>query len=156
MNVHSKSASVFDELIDEIRIEEGERTRATMEDDDLRAGTRRDMRELEGDVPASDTENPPRELVQLQKLIARRDVIGAGYFQTRRGLSGGNHDVPSLQCLVPYLYCRGTGEARPAMERRDAGLRESVLAPRGNRIGERTLETHQLGPIDSQLLGLNA
>jgi hypothetical protein len=100
------------------------------------------MRKLKGDIPASDKENPPREFVQLQELIACRKVLSAGNPQICRYIPGRNDDVPSLQRLSPYLYCSWTGEARPTMERRDAGFRESVFAPFWNGLSERTLETH--------------
>jgi hypothetical protein len=42
------------------------------------------------------------------------------------------------------------------MKRCDAGFRKPVFAPFWNRLSERTLETHQLGPINLKLLGLNS
>ena len=156
MQLNAKLASSFDELINEIRFKTGKRTRATVQDRDLRSCTRRDMRELEGDVPASDEENPQREPVQLQELIAGREVARAGNRQISGHLPGRNHDKPSNQCLFPYLHGGGTGEARTAMERGDACFREAVFAPPWNGLGERALETHQLGPIDLKLPGLNA
>src|ERR1700730_15639338 len=100
------------------------------------------MRKLKGDIPASDKENPPRKLVQLQELVACRKVLGAGNFQICGHIPGRNNDVPSLQCLLPYLYCSWTGEARPTMERCDAGFRKPVFAPFWNGLSERTLETY--------------
>src|ERR1700674_4352970 len=100
------------------------------------------MRKFKGDIPASDKENSPREFVQLQELIACRKVLSAGNLQISRYLPGRNNDIPSLQCLFPYLYCSWTGEARPTMERCDAGFRESLFPPFWNGLSERTLETH--------------
>src|ERR1700675_1407605 len=114
------------------------------------------MRKLKCNVPASDKKNPPREFVQLQELIACRKVLSAGDLQICRYLPGRDNDVPSLQCLVLYLYCSWTGEARPTMERCDANSREPVFAPLWNGLGERTLETHQLGPIHLKFGGLNS
>ena len=94
----------------------------------LRSRACRDMRKLKGDIPASDKGNPSREFVQLQELIAGRQVLSAGNLQICRSLPGRNHDVPSLQGLFPYLYCRWTAEACPTMERGDAGFRELVFA----------------------------
>jgi hypothetical protein len=54
------------------------------------------------------------------------------------------------------LHCSWTSKARPSVERCDAGLSESVLAPFWNGLSERTLEAHKLGPIDLQILGLNS
>jgi hypothetical protein len=41
------------------------------------------------------------------------------------------------------------------MEPCDAGFREPVFASFWNGLSERTLETHQLGPINLKLRGLN-
>jgi hypothetical protein len=87
------------------------------------------MRKLKGDKAAADEENPPREFVQLQELIACRKVLGAGNLQICRYRPGRNNDVSSFQYLFPYVYRSWTGEARPAMERCGAGFRESVIAP---------------------------
>jgi hypothetical protein len=114
------------------------------------------MCKLKGDIPASDKENPPREFVQLQELIACRKVLSAGNLQICRYLADSNHDVPSLQCLFSYLYGSRTGEARPTMERCDACVREPVFAPLWNGLGEGALETHELGPINLKLLSLNS
>src|SRR5580693_4607495 len=114
------------------------------------------MCKLKGDIPASDKENPPREFVQLQELLACRKVLSAGDLQICRYLPGRNNDVPSLQCFFPHLYRSWTGEARLTMERCNADFREPVFAPFWNGLGERTLETHQLGPIDLKLRGLNS
>src|ERR1700694_4912968 len=114
------------------------------------------MRKLKGDIPTSDKEDPPRKFVQLQELIACCKVLGAGNLQICGYLPSGNNDVPSLQYLFPYLYCSWAGEARPTMERCDAGFRKPVFAPFWNRLSERALETHKLGPINLKLLGLNS
>jgi hypothetical protein len=156
MNVNAKVASSLNQLINEIRVKKGKRTRATVEDCDLRSRKRGYMRKLKRDIAASDKENPPREFIQLQELIACRKVLSPGNPQVCRNLPGRDNDVPSLQRLLSYLYCSGTGEARPTMERRDTGFCESVFAPFWNRPGERTLETHQLGPINLKLRGLNS
>src|SRR6202162_213129 len=101
MNLNAKFASSLNELINEIRVKKGKRTRATMEDCDLRSHTRRYMREFKGDIPASDKENPPREFVQLQELVTCRKVLNAGNLQICRYLPGRHNEVPSLQCLFP-------------------------------------------------------
>jgi hypothetical protein len=142
MNVNAKVASPLNQLINEIRVKKGKRARAAVEDCDLRSRTRGYMRKLKRDIPASDKENPPREFIQLQELIAGRKVLSPRNPQICRYLPGRDNDVPSLQRLFSYLYCGWTGEGRPTMERRDAGLRESFFAPFWNGLSERTLETH--------------
>jgi hypothetical protein len=78
MKVYAKFAGTLDEPINEIRVKKGKWTRVTMEDGDLRSRKRRYVRELKGDIPASDKENPSWEVVQLQELIASRKVLSAG------------------------------------------------------------------------------
>src|ERR1700722_18638446 len=100
------------------------------------------MRKLKSDIAAADEENPPRDFVQLQEPIACRKVLGAGNLQICRYRPRPNNDVSSFQYLFPYVYRSWTGEARPTMERFDAGFRESVFAPFWNGLSEGTLETH--------------
>src|ERR1700732_3549842 len=100
------------------------------------------MRKLKGDIPASDKEYPPRELVQLQELITGRQVLSAGNLQICRYLPGRNNHVPCLQCFFPYLYRSWTNEARPTMERCDSSFREPLFAAFWNGLREGTLETH--------------
>src|ERR1700730_12759488 len=100
------------------------------------------MRKLKRDIAATDKENPPREFVQLQELIAGRKVLSAGNLQICRHLPSRNNHIPSLQCFFPNFYCGWTYEARPSMERCDSSFREPLFAPFGDGLRERTLETH--------------
>src|ERR1700730_11736348 len=114
------------------------------------------MRKLEGDIAASDEEKPPGKFVQLHELIACCKVLSAGNLQIYRYIPYRNNDVSPLQCLFPDLYCSRTGEARPPVEGRDAGFRDPLFASFWNGLGERTLEMHYLGPINSKLFGQNS
>src|SRR6202140_1828610 len=108
----------------------------------MRSRKRRHMRKLKGDIPTSDKENPPREFVQLQELIACNKVPSAGNLQICRFHPGSNNDVSPLQCFIPYLYRSWSGAARLTMERCDAGFREPVFAPFWNGFSEGALKTH--------------
>src|ERR1700677_3789181 len=114
------------------------------------------MRKLKRDVAPSNEENPPRQLRQVQELVACRQVFGAGNFQVGGHLTGRNHDLPSFQFLFRYFYRRWAGETRTAMERFDTGVRELVFASFWHGLSERPLETHQLGPIDLELRSLDS
>ena len=59
-DVNVEVAGSLNELINEIRIKKGKWSRAAVQDRDLRSCTRRHMRKLKGDIPASDKQNPPR------------------------------------------------------------------------------------------------
>src|SRR5260370_21336822 len=99
MNLNAQFASSLNELIHEIRVKKGKRTQATVQNCDLRSRKRRYMRKLKGNIPASDKQNPPRKLVQLQELITCRKVLGATKLQICRELPRRNNHIPSRQCI---------------------------------------------------------
>src|ERR1700676_998850 len=100
------------------------------------------MCKLEGDIAASDEENPPGEFVQLHELIAGRKELSAGNLQIYRYIPCRHNDVPPLQCIFPDSYCSRPREARPSVEGCDAGFRDLLFASFWNGLRERTLEMH--------------
>ena len=100
------------------------------------------LRDLEHEVFCCLYLDKRHRLIQFQELFTGRKMLSAGDLQICRYLSGGNHDVPSLQCFLPDLYGCWTGEASATTERYDAGFRKLVLAPLCHGLRERTLETH--------------
>src|SRR5713226_5501708 len=127
-----------------------------MHDCDLRSGTRCHVRKLEGNIPASDEQHSLRKFIKLEELVARRKMLFAGNLQARRSLPGRNHHIAALQNLLAHLNCGWADETSATMECRDAGLRKPLLPVLRNRLRERTLEAHQLLPINPELLALNS
>src|SRR5712692_234956 len=77
--------------------------------------------------------------IQIDRLSPRRD----------------NH-VRRLKNILSYLNRHGSDKARSAVESRDPGFSHPLFGLRRNRIGEGTLESHQLGPINASFLGPDA
>src|SRR5712692_3082303 len=77
--------------------------------------------------------------IQVDRLSPRRD----------------NH-VRCLKNIIPYLNRRGSDEVRSAVESRDPGFSHPLFGLLGNGLGELTLESQQLRPINVSLLGANA
>src|SRR5216683_2130768 len=127
-----------------------------MHDCDLRSGTRCHVRKLEGNIPASDEQDSLRKFIKLEELVARSKMLFAGNLQARRSLPGRNHHIAALQNLLAHLNCGWADETSATMECRYAGLRKPLFPLLRNRLRERTLEAHQLLPINPQLLGLNS
>src|SRR5258708_3781014 len=64
-------------LLNQVRIKKLKRTRATMQDGDLRAHSRSYMGKLKGDVSASNKKDSAGEVVELPKLFAsRKEFLG--------------------------------------------------------------------------------
>src|SRR5712692_374375 len=77
--------------------------------------------------------------IQVDRLSPRRD----------------NH-VRRLKNILSYLNRHGSNEARSAVKSRDPGFSHPLFGLLGNGLGERTLESHQLRPINASVLGPNA
>src|SRR3546814_9709945 len=69
---------------DEILIEGRQESRALLEDDDLGAGAPHDVRELEGDVAAADQHDSPWQRLQVEKIVAGRQMLLAGNAERHR------------------------------------------------------------------------
>src|SRR6266851_8582624 len=83
-------------------------------------------------------------------------MLFAGNLQVRWFLSGRNHHIATLQNFLAHLNGGWADKTSATMKCRDAGFRKSLLPAFRNRLRERTLEAHQLLPINPQLLGLNS
>jgi hypothetical protein len=80
-------------------------------------------------------------------------VFDSWYLQVCWFLAGANDDVSTLRNLVAHLNRRSLNKVSTAMERCNASLDKLSFAFLRNRFGECALKTHQLGPINLQLLG---
>ena len=59
-----------------------------------------DVRELKGDVAATDKEDSPRQMLQFEKQFTRDGKFGARDLQIDRLGPGGNNDVRRLQYIL--------------------------------------------------------
>src|SRR6266851_1264912 len=75
LNVNTKLAATLDNLIDQVRVKLLERASPSMNDGDLRPGTRRDMSEFKRYIPASNKQNPLWKFIQVQEPFARCKVL---------------------------------------------------------------------------------
>src|SRR3546814_16060255 len=82
---------------DEILIEGRQESRALLEDDDLGAGAPHDVRELEGDVAAADQHDSPWPRLQVEKIVAGRQMLLAGNAETHLFGAGGAPDMAAFE-----------------------------------------------------------
>src|SRR5713101_3262739 len=75
LHANRKGAAARHETLDKIGVKFSERPLVTMQDRDLRPRARGDMRKLERDEPAADEHERRRQCGQLEKLIARAQVL---------------------------------------------------------------------------------
>ncbi len=127
-----------------------------MQDGDLGPRSDCDVGELEGDVTTADERDAARERVELEKLLARDQVLGAGEAQGRGPSSGGNDEVVRLDFLAAHAELPWREEPGASVQRRDAGLRKLFLASLWNRACKRPLEPHQRRPVDPRRLRVKA
>ena len=114
------------------------------------------MSKFKRDITASDKQDPFRKLIQLQKLFARREVLRSGNFQVCRFLSGCNDHIAPFYHFGAHLNRGPPDEMGASVECRYAGFRKAFFPVLGNRLSERSLEAHQLLPINLKFLGLNS
>src|SRR5438105_1437429 len=95
-DIHAYVATSLYQTLNEIGIEAHERPAAAMQDRDLRTGPSGHMRKLEGNVAASDEYNMRRQFVQIQELLAGREVFLAWNGKFHGLCAGGDHDVSAF------------------------------------------------------------
>src|SRR2546425_3463768 len=77
-NVDSDCSELFHQPVDEVWVEVSEHALASLQDRDFRTCAGRDVRELCCDVTAADQNHPLRQALQVQKILAGRQVLLAG------------------------------------------------------------------------------
>src|SRR5260370_2906653 len=105
------------QLGDQVRIKLLEGTASPVEHLDLCACTRRDVRELQGDVATADEDETTWQLLQLQKLRAGGQVLLARYLQTGVTRAGRNRHVTTNPDLLAHLETRPIPELGTAIPR---------------------------------------
>src|SRR5262249_51595269 len=127
-----------------------------MDDGDLRSYSHGQMSKFKGNISAADKQNLPGKLIQLQKLLACREVFDSRYLQIGWSSASRDDDLSPLQDLTAHLNCRWSSEASPTMERGDASLGKSSFAALRDGVGESVLKAHQFRPVNVQLLGADS
>jgi hypothetical protein len=150
LKVDAQRAGALEELRDQVRIESPERALAAIEHDHLGVRPCRDVGELERDVSAADEQDAVRQIVELEKAVARGDVLGAGDRQRHRLRTARDHEVLRLQTLAADLEGVVRDEARGASIRSDAVVGEALLFFVRHRIGVGALKAHQARPVDAE------
>src|SRR5438067_743130 len=124
-----------------------------MKDSYLRACSCSNMRELERNIAAADKINSVWQLIQIKKLIARRQVLLAIDAQCRWARAGSDMNKAARQYVIAHAHLCLIDKPRPSVKVRDAGLLVSFLSVFRNRIGERSFEAHQRRPVYSRVRG---
>src|SRR3546814_3175969 len=115
-----------------------------MQDRDLRTGPRREMRELERDVPSADENDPVRQPVELQEVIAGGKVLGSIDRQLHRFGAAGDDDAPRLENVVTDANAMRAYEVCRPVVTVDALLAIALFSSLGHRVREGTFE-RQIG-----------
>lgn len=153
MNFDADLAELLHQPADKIRIEMREHPFGPLEYRHLCPSARRDVRELCGDVAAAHQDHAPRDLLQLEKLLAGGQVLFAGNSQFDRFRAGGDEEMASFQSFAFDSYRARVGEPRPPAEGFDSLVRVHLLVFARDGIGEAALERDQFRPINVQLSG---
>src|SRR5229473_2227323 len=103
-NVDSDRSELFHQPIDEVRVEASEHALASLQDRDFRACAGGDVRELCRDVAAADQDHPLRQALQVQKVLAGRQVLLAGDTELYGLRPGRDQEVTPRKKLVVNLY----------------------------------------------------
>src|SRR3546814_4865181 len=89
---------------------------------DLGAGAPHDVRELEGDVAAADQHDSPWQRLQVEKIVAGRQMLLAGNAERHRFGAGGEQDMAAFEHSCADGHRVATGEAGAAVVSIDALL----------------------------------
>ena len=138
------------EPADQVGIELRQEPRRALQNGDLRAGARRQVRELGRDITAADQHDPAWQSRQLQEVVAGADQLFPWDAQRDRTGAGGDQHVSGLQGAAVHLDRVRGGEAGEPVEGVDPQLGVAMFLFGGDRIGEGPLERHQSRPIDRQ------
>ena len=94
---------------------------------------------------------------QAEEVGARRDVLGAVERERGGAGAGGDQEVPEREPPLAVFGLDDDGvlghQAGAAVERVDPLLLEPGLLRLGDRLGERPLERHEVGPVDADAAG---
>src|SRR5260370_13585332 len=117
------------QLGDQVRVELVQRVSAPVEHLDSSPCTRRDVRELQGDVATADEGDAGWQVIQFQELRAGSQQFLARYAQWSVTRAGRDHYMAANEGVPAHLDARPIHEVGTAMTREDPRLREALLSP---------------------------
>jgi hypothetical protein len=127
-----------------------------MQDRDAGAGLRGHVGELERDEAAPDEDDPRRQRVEIEELVAGRDVLGARKPERLRDRAGRDQDAAGDETVVADVDRRRPHEPGASVEGRDARLRVALLGGGRRRIRRRALGAHEGRPVDRDAVRADA
>ena len=104
-----------------------------------------------GDEAAADEGDARGQRVEIEKIVAGREMVFPRNAEPDRPRAGGDEDEARLERCSIHLDGTRVAKARETMEAVDAGAREGRLAPRGLWRREAALEGDQIAPVDLSL-----
>src|SRR5438067_881199 len=123
-----------------------------MNDSNLCARNRCDVRKLHRNVSAAYKDDARRKRIQFEELIAAGNEILSRNAQWCRLHSRCDHDMPSFEEIIACpKRCRSRELGCP-MENRDTGFAKTVFFGLRHGLSERAFELHQFRPVDSRQL----
>lgn len=128
-----------------------------LEHRNLRTRARRDVTELRRDIPAADHRDPVRQLVQLQELLMRDEVLGSGEPERCRPRSGCDQDVLGFQSISTVNFDRvGCREPCRGVKGVDPLFPITLFLSGRNWTGEGSLKGDEFAPGDPRVLSNDA
>src|SRR5258708_22792359 len=146
-------ARTFHQPAYKVDVERLEHALGTLNDGDLGAGARRDMRNLSGDIAAADQHDPLWQLAELEKFGARDKVLLAGQAQAGRNRAHCDENETGVELVNADGYGVRITESRAAVISIDAFLGEAAFHHGGHWSSEGSLEPHQFAPSHRGLPG---
>ena len=152
--LHSDSGLLgpCDEQINEVGIELAEGSVAVVDDHAVHPGARSDMREFEGNEPATDEHDPVRQRFEVEVEVEVEEVgavdqkVLARETQRARARPGCDQEtLRTVFCSVDFELVR-SGESGATVEGRHPVAGEFVLHALRHSIGEASLMAHQRRP----------
>jgi hypothetical protein len=147
-DVDPYSDGCINKLLHEGRVESLERTGAPMQYMDLGTGTSRHVGKLKRDVTTADKDHSAREVVEFKELRTRGKVLLPRNVQPCWCGTRSYHNGPGGEHIAIHPDTSSIHKVSAPLKRFDACIAESLPAILWNRIGERSLELHEFGPVD--------
>jgi hypothetical protein len=150
LDLDTELSGALDQSVHEIGVEAFEGP-GTVREGDVRAGPRRDMSELEGNVATAYEQQTLWEFLELEKCGAGREVLASQDPELHGFGAGPDMYVARIQGLAVDLDGARADEVGAAVKHVDAGSGEALLSASGNGLREAALEAHELRPVDRRL-----